>query len=522
MVFIDLWHRFRERDRELAEKHAPVTTDEVPAITDEATEIVPSPLPMLSISTNDYSNWPEALNGRHAAMHCADFIACETTKVRALRSLPVHIVQKTEKGRVPTEKHDFAALLHRPNALMAWGDLVAWAVIRRDVFGTAYIRIKRGALGEPTSLVPVLNEPNVKYDKSKDITVYTIQEDIFNEPVILREDDLIILKTDLTENGITGKSIAEASAADIGLSIDLSRFYREIIENGNHMGGWLEHPDKLDPKDIVAIKESLKMQAGMDGGNTGGTRIYDRGLKYHEVSLQVADMSLVEQEKFVLEKVCRATHVSPNYIHVNSTNSSDNDISFVKETVLPEITSFEQAVQVGLDRSRSIGGKDSGYRLKFDTRGLLRGDFKTRMEGYRIGVYAGIFTRAYCCTQEDIEWLPGQDKLLQPTAYYMVDDEGNPYVPAQPTAGTRGQSDGVSGIDPKEINPEAFIKRLEPIVNDNIERIEKRARADGDTEKTRAFARSVMAPIQQTAAAIGLVINFDEEINNAIERGTNA
>lgn len=487
--------------------------------TNSAEQLVePSPLPC--ISTRDYSTWPRVVNGRHAAWHSSDFLACETTKVRALRSLPVHIVQKTETGRIPTDDHPFAPLLHRPNALMAWGDLIAWAVMRRDVFGTAYLRVVRDRWGAPISIVPVLNDPSVSYDKAKDIAVYQIQLDKFNDAGIVREDDLIILKTDLTKNGVVGTSIAESSAADIGLSIDLSRFYREVIENGNHMGGWLESERDYDPKEITAIKKSLEMQKGMDG-DAGGTRIYDRGLKYHQVSLQLADMSLVEQEKFVLEKVCRACHVSPSYIHVDAA-AAVNDIAFVKETVLPEITAFEQAFQVVLDRARSIGGKDCGYRLKFDTNGLLRGDFKTRMEGYRIGVYAGIFTRAYCCTQEDIEWLPGQDKLLQPTAYYMVDENGVPYVPADPTKGTSGQSDGVSGIDPKEINPEDFIRRLEPVVNDALERIEKRARADGDTEKTRAFAQTVMAPIQQTAAAIDLIINFDNEIQKAIERGANA
>lgn len=486
--------------------------------------VVPSPLPPLDvgrISTKDYSTWPLTVNARHAAWHSSDFIACETTKARALRSLPVHIVKKTDNGRTPTDDHPFAALLHRPNALMAWGDLTTWAVMRRDVFGTAVMRVKRDAWKCPIAIVPVLNNPKVSYDKEKDIAVYEVQKDTFNEACIVREDDLIILKTDLTKNGIEGKSIAEASAADIGLSIDLGRFYREVIDNGNHMGGWLESEQPLSIDEVKAVKTSLDMQKGMDGGETGGTRIYDRGLKYHQVSLQLTDMSLVEQEKFVLEKVCRATHVSPSYIHVDKA-AVVNDIAFVKETVLPEITAFEQAFQPALDGSRSLGGKDCGYRLKFDTRGLLRGDFKTRMEGYRIGVYAGIFSRAYCCTQEDIEWLPGQDKLLQPTAYYMVDENGVPYVPAGPTKGTSGQSDGVSGIDPKEINPEDFIRRLEPVVNDALERIEKRARADGDTEKTRAFAQTVMAPIQQTAAAIELFINFDTEINQAIERGTNA
>ena len=390
----------------------------------------------------------------YGAMMSSDFIACESAKIRAIRSLPVRILKNGQRGPEPATEHPVSAVLRRPNPLMSWGDLVSWFVLRKEVFGTAYIRVQRDLRGDVSALWPVLSHVDVKFDKETGVVVYSAPLDAFNPSWVSREDGVVVLKTDISDDGgITGKSVAETAAGDIGLSIDLGLFYKSLMENGTHMGGWLEHPDRLTQEDVQAINESMKAQAGVE--EAGGIRLFDRGLKYHEVSYSLGEMNLIEQERFVLEKVCRATHVDLHHVYADggatATGSQGYDIDFVKNTILPEITAIEEAFVPVLDLARSIGGgRDSGYRIDFDTNGLLRGDFKTRMDGYRIGVYAGIFTRAWCCEQEGIQWLPGQDKLLQPTAYYMVGENGEPYLPAESTAGTSGQSDGVSGIDPKE------------------------------------------------------------------------
>lgn len=390
----------------------------------------------------------------YGAMMSSDFIACESAKIRAIRSLPVRVLRDGDHGVEHAKDHPLSAVIRRPNPMMSWGDLISWFILRKEVYGTAYIRVQRNAKYDVVALWPVLSAVDVKFDNETGVVVYSAPLDAFNPSWLAREDGVIVIKTDISEDGgITGKSVAETAAGDIGLSIDLSLFYKSLMENGTHMGGWLEHPDKLSPEDIKAIGNSLKSQSGVE--EAGGIRIFDRGLKYHEVSYSLGEMNLIEQERFVLEKVCRATHVDLHHVYADggatATGSQGYDIDFVKNTVLPEINAIEEAFIPIFDLSRTAGGgTDSGYRIDFDTNGLLRGDFKTRMDGYRIGVYAGIFTRAWCCEQEGIPWLPGQDKLLQPTAYYMVDENGEPYVPAEPTTGTSGQSDGVSGIDPKE------------------------------------------------------------------------
>lgn len=458
---------------------------------------------------------PRTAIDRHGALLSSDFLACETAKARALRSLPVHVMRKGDHGPEKVPGHPLSDVLHRPNALMAWGDLVSWAVLRRDVLGTAYMRVYRDWLGNIRELRPVLAPVSRAFDRETGSAAFRAPSDYYNEAWECREDDLVILKTDISEDGgATGESIAAKAADDIGLSVDLVRFYRSLLENGNHFTGYLETDQKLTKDDREAIRESLDETRGPD--SAGAIRVFDRGVKYHEVSAKLEGMDLIAQEKWVLQKVCRACHVDMHHVFADegaaATTATGADIDFVKNTVLPEVTAFEQALQPVLDRAKSLGGTDGGYYVKFNLNGLMRGDFTTRMEGYRIGVYAGMFTRQYVCEQEDIPWLEGQDRLLQPTAYYMVDEDGVPYIPAEGTdPGQSGQSDGQSGITERAVGD-----ALAPLLADARERIAKRAAKDGDTPKTRDFAHTVLDPVAFAAAQLGEVIDIDREIEEAV------
>lgn len=457
----------------------------------------------------------------YGALVSSDFLACEKVKARAVRALPVHVLKRENNGRMPADSHWLSPVLHRPNALMAWGDLIAWAMIRRDVMGTAYIRIIRDPIkGIASEMRPVLASVHISFDQTTGAATYSAGRDYYNLPWICREDDVIAIKTDVSEGGgKTGRSLVEMAAEDIGLSVDLGRFYRTLVENGNHFQGWLETDSKLETEDIEAVRKSLDATRGPK--NAGSIKIFDRGLKYQDVQMTLQGMDIVDQERFVLEKVCRVCSVDMHHVYADdkaaATTAAGSDIDFVKHTVLPEVIAIEQAFQPVLDRALSLGGTDSGYRLKIDVNGLLRGDFKTRMDGYRIGVYAGIFTRSYCATQEDIPWLPGQDRLLQPTAYYVLDANGEPQLPDAATDETSGQSDGVSGIDEKAVGD--ALKRMGPVISDAGKRIEKRAKADGDCAKTREFAAAVMAPVELALAHAGAFLSTGQLIDESIQRG---
>ena len=95
----------------------------------------------------------------------------------------------------------------------------------------------------------------------------------------------------------------------------------------------------------------------------------------------------------------------------------------------------------------------------------------------------------------------------------MVDEDGVPYIPAAGTNnGQRGQSDGQSGIEERAVSD-----ALRPIVDDAKVRIAKRAERDGDTPKTRDFARTVLEPIAFAAAQMGDYIDIEEVIDAILE-----
>ncbi len=454
---------------------------------------------------------------RYGALLSTDFLACETVKARALRSLPVHVMRKGDHGPEVVEDHPLSRAFRRPCALVPWGDLVAWAVLRRDTYGTAYLRVYRDRFGRVTELRPVLSHVAVSFDRATGIAVYSAPMDRFNEAWECREDDVVVLKTDVSEDGgATGASLAEKAAQDIGLSIDLVRFYRALLENGNHFTGYLEAEGRLDKADRDAVRASLDETRGPE--NAGKIRIFDRGLKYHEVSVRLEGMDIIEQEKWVLQKVCRACHVDSHHVFADekaaATTAAGASIDFVKNTVLPEAKAIEDAFQPVLDRAASLGGADSGLYVKLNLEGLLRGDLQSRMEAYRIAVYAGLRPAKDICEAEDWPWYEGQQHLLQPTAYYRLDEDGAPYVPAAPTEGTSGQSDGQSGIDEKAVGD-----RLRALLTDACERVRKRAERDGDTPRTREFAHTAIDPVALLAAQLGEHVDveglIDEQIGGA-------
>lgn len=464
---------------------------------------------------------PRARIDKHGALFSSDYLACETAKARAIRSLPVHVMRKGDHGPENVPGHPLDAALHRPNALMAWGDLAAWAVIRRDTLGDAFIKLYRDLRGDVREMRPVLAPVDVRFDRDLGVAVYSAPEDRYNRAWTCREDDVIHIKTDVSENGgVSGKSIASLAAEDIGLSVDLTAFYRSLLENGNHFAGYLETDGKLNKEDVDAIRESLDETRGPE--NAGKIRIFDRGLKYREVSVRLEGMDIVAQERWVLEKVCRACHVDMHHVFADgqgaaATTATGADLDFVKNTVLPEVTAFEQALQPVLDRAASLGGKDSGLYVKFNLDGLLRGDMRSRMEAYRIAVYAGLRPAKDICETEDWRWYEGQQELLQPTAYYRVGADGKPYVPAQLTSpGQDGQSDGVSGIDEKAVG-----NALAPLLADAADRVRRRIGSDGDTPKTRAFAHQVLDPIALAAGQLGLFMDVDKAIEEEFEKCLN-
>lgn len=438
------------------------------------------------------------------ALFSTAYLAAEQAKIRALGSLPCHVYRDIERGREPVKEHPLQRLVARRwNPVMTAQTGLQWLSLRRDTFGTAYVRVA-WSQGKPVALYPIESDVTVGFDPAADVSPVryeVLSDDRFTKKGVYLDREVLAFPTCIsTDGGVTGRSLADLAAEDIGLSIDLTRFYRNIISKGFNPGGYLEHERTLSIEEVQVLARKNAELSGTD--HAGEVRIFDSGLKYHPVTASMAEADIVKQQEFILQSVARAVYVQPNKVmdfsRATYSNIGDAAIAFVTDTMTNEVT----AIEAEFDKLFEFMGQSDTY-IKFDLRGLQRGDFKDQMEGFRTGVYAGFYTQAEIREWLELPFIEGTDELLHPSAYFRLDPETGepqelPYAPSR-----RAPSESASS--------------MRPVLDDAIARIRTRLERDGDVPKTREYARGVLAPVAQAFTAAGEPFSIEAAVKEAID-----
>lgn len=373
----------------------------------------------------------------YGALMSVDYAACEQTKARSLSSLPVTVVGGD--GSEPIPNHPLAALLTgRANEDMSATDLLNWHRLRCDTFGTAYWRVEW--IGTtPVALWPVTCSVTRDFDRDRPVgrrTVFELSGDKYTPAGRYFADEIIAIHTHLTKNGTEGVSLAKLAAEQIGLSVDLERFYSSMLNNSNHHLGHVEIDKQQIPEQALDdLRAAIDAKAGV--GNAGKAPIFAYGAHWVNDTQTMRDASLVEQQRWVLEQVCRACNVPPWKVYEASgttySGSQQANIDYVTDTILPDVRAIEQAF------APVFAVRNRGERLKFNMRGLMRGDDQARSNYYRQMVYSGIYTRADVRELEDMPPIEGLDRPLMPLNYGVVDEDGDVAVF---DAGSKAPADG--------------------------------------------------------------------------------
>jgi HK97 family phage portal protein len=99
---------------------------------------------------------------------------------------------------------------------------------------------------------------------------------------------------------------------------------------------------------------------------------------------------LVDGRRFQLEEIARIYQLPPVFLQDLSkatlSNSEQQDLHFVKHTLAQWIKRWEQQLNLKL-----FGPRTRARFVEFNVDGLLRGDFKTRMEGYVKAIQNAIY-----------------------------------------------------------------------------------------------------------------------------------
>jgi len=272
------------------------------------------------------------------------------------------------------------------------------------LYGNAYSQIIRNGRGQVVSLYPLL--PNkVSVERTNGVISYTYSTDD-NGQVKLRSDQVLHIPG-LGFDGLIGYSPIALAKNAIGMSIASEEYGSKFFANGANPGGIITHPGTLGETPLQNIKESWNNSYG-GSGNAQRVAVLEEGMTYHQIGIPPEQAQFLETRKFQTEEIARIFRVPLHLIgdleHATFSNIEHMSIEFVKYTLAPWVSRWEQSLTQSL-----LLPTEKDIFIRFNLDGLLRGDYKSRMEGYSIGIQNGIMSVNDVRELEDLNLLPPEE-----------------------------------------------------------------------------------------------------------------
>lgn len=344
-----------------------------------------------------------------SAMQMTAVYSCVRILSEAVASLPLHLYEMKDGGsKEKAINHSLYFLLHdEPNPEMTSFIFRETLMTHLLLYGNAYCQIIRNGKGEVIALYPLMpNRMTVdRDDKGQLYYEYTTtQEDaptMKGMTVKLSPYDVLHVPG-LGFDGLVGYSPIAMAKNAIGLAIATEEYGSKFFANGANPSGVLEHPGVL--KDPGKIRDSWTQTFG-GSGNANKVAVLEEGMKYTPISISPEQAQFLETRKFQINEIARIFRVPPHMLgdleRSTFSNIEQQSLEFVKYTLEPWITRFEQSMARALLKPE----EKKKYFVRFNVDGLLRGDYKSRMEGYAVARQNGWMST------NDIRELENMDRI---------------------------------------------------------------------------------------------------------------
>ncbi|MFU0824065.1 MAG: phage portal protein [Clostridium sp.] len=314
--------------------------------------------------------------------------ACVRVIAETVASLPLPLYIRKTKGKEKAINHPLYYILHDlPNEEMTSFSFRETMMAHLLLWGNAYAEIVRDGAGNIVELYP-LHPDKMVVERDKETKRIRYKYFIDNKQIIYAKEKIFHIPG-LSFNGLTGISPISAAREAVGLALAVEEFGARFFGNGARPGGILEHPGILkDPEKLR--KQWEEVYRGV--GNSHKVAVLEEGMKYHEIGIPPEDAQFLQTRKFQINEICRIYRVPPHLIgdleHATFSNIEHQSIEFAVHTIRPWLVRWEQAI----NKCLLTPSERKKYFAKFTIDGLLRGDFKTRMEGYAIGRQNGWYS----------------------------------------------------------------------------------------------------------------------------------
>lgn len=350
----------------------------------------------------------------HTALQIAAVYGCVRVLAESVASLPLQVFEKTEDGsrRKALDNHLYFLLHDEPNPEMTSATMRETMMAHILLFGNAYAQILRNGRGEIVALYPLMpNKMSVERDDKTGQLFYRYSR-YDKEPPTMEGNSVILMPEDVLHipgmamDGLVGMSPIAACRNVVGAGLAADEYSSMYFANGAAPMGTLEHPGTL--KNPEKLRENwTKVYGGTR--NAGRVAVLEEGMKFTPISISPQDSQLLETRKFSVEEICRIFRVPPHMVQnlerATFNNIEQMSLDFVMYSLMPYLKRWEQSM------SRSLLNADEKKRLviQFNVDGLLRGDYKSRMEGYSVGINNGFLSVNDVRRLEGLDLIPAEE-----------------------------------------------------------------------------------------------------------------
>ncbi len=311
----------------------------------------------------------------------------------ALASVPLKLYRRADDGtRKEARDHPLFKILHdQPNSEMTAVTFWETAMVHLSLWGNAYMEISRNFQGEVMGLWPL--------HPGRTRPVRTTSGQLAYETRIgkgepnNRKDETVLLPArnvlhvmGLSVDGVRGLSVIGTVREGIGLGFAYEAFGSYFFGNNTVPGLMLTTDAPMKKEKVDELERRIR--EGHEGlTNSQRLMILTDGLKPDTVTMPLEDAQFLEQRKYTRSEIMGLFNIPPHMSNDTEKVSSwgtgieQMSLGFVKVTMLKYFRRFEQSINMKLFGANA----QSPLYPEFDPDGFLRGDFKTRMEGYAIG-----------------------------------------------------------------------------------------------------------------------------------------
>lgn len=276
---------------------------------------------------------------------------------------------------------------------------IFWRTVisQKEIYGNAYVYIKRNSIGEVVELI-ILDPSKVGIYLDKSGEVYYKP---YNDKEIYIHNLDILHFSSIYISGHKGISFLECLRSQLSFKENVIKMNSEQMEKSIKAGATLKLPSNLSMEKMKEYKEQFE-KSYSQGFN--GLVVLDTGMMFEQIKYDLNDLKQLEVNKITAKEVSSVSGLplfmlgegeSSRYV-----NMEHQTIDFIQNCIAPDVVLIEQELNRKLLTEKEV---KEGYYFKFNINALMRSDMSSRSKFYREMVSMGAMTLNEVRSLEDLE-----------------------------------------------------------------------------------------------------------------------